>query len=166
MKFTLVAASFETFATLTITTGFIVVESVLSVVVRIDVDEVDVVELIVVDDMDEVEDVEEVDVVEVVDTDVEGGCIITPPLLPPPPLETVVVAVDVVEVDVEDIATVLNSMLFTVTGVDAESVINTLAETVFPKSAFGTCHRKVLDVPVIPVYSAFASRLSVIELNI
>ena len=56
-------------------------------------------------------------------------------------------------------------MLLTVAGVEAESVIKTFADIVLPASAVGTSHRKVLLVPVMPVYKAFAIRASVTVLN-
>ena len=64
-----------------------------------------------------------------------------------------------------DMVIELSRMLFTVTGFDAESVMNTFADMVLPASAVGTSHRKVLLVPVMPVYKAFAIRASVTVLN-
>ena len=96
----------------------------------------------------EVLDVDDVEVdVDAIDVDVE-------------------VDVDVVDVVVDcDIVIELSCMLLTVTGFDAESVMNTFADIVLPASAVGTSHRKVLLVPVIPVYRAFAIRASVTVLN-
>ena len=152
-----------TVAVFTIITGLIVVdvEVVFTLVVVDGVDvEVDV-------DVDE-----EVDDVVDVEVEVDEGIMvfsIMPPLFPPPLLETVVVTVVVAVVDVDvvevvdvvvvDVVVVTGAdmviedrlTLFAVTGVEAESVMNTFADMVFPASAAGTSHRKVLDVPVIPV---------------
>ena len=69
-----------------------------------------------------------------------------------------------------DMVIELSCMLFTVTGFDAESVIITLAPTVFPASAEGITHANELDVsgdvPVIPVKSMFATRFPVIVFTI
>lgn len=149
-KLTFATVPAETVASFTITTGFIVVVA-------------DVV-LIVVDVVEEVDEDVDVDVDEevddVVDVEVEDdkGIIvfsIMPPLFPPPLLETVVVTVavvvEVVVVTGAEIVIVDRLTLFAVIGVEAESVMNTFADTVLPASADGTSHRKVLDVPDIPV---------------
>ena len=56
--------------------------------------------------------------------------------------------------------------LFVVSEEYALSVIITLAWTVFPASDEGIVHAKLLLVPVIPVYKAFARRFPVIVLVI
>ena len=164
----------DIFADFTIITGFIVDVAVVDLTVEVDeVEIVDIEDVVDAEDVDvDVEiDVEVVDDVEVDDTEVEGGWIITPPLPLPPPLPegaTVVVKVvlDVVDVVVDrDMVMMLNCMLLTVTGFDAESIMNTFADMVLPASAVGTNHRKVLLVPVIPVYRAFATRASVTVLK-
>ena len=178
----------DIFADSAIITGFIVDVEVVDLTVEVeDVEDVDAED---VEDVEDIEvDVEVVDDVEVDDMDVEGGWIIIPPLPLPPPLpegatvvvkvvlDAVDVEVDVEVVDVEvlvdvvdvvvdnDIVMMLNCMLLTVTGFDAESVMNTFADIVLPASAVGTNHRKVLLVPVIPVYRAFATRASVTVLK-
>ena len=187
VKFTLPALVPDTLTLLETTIGAIVVEGLIEEVLVIDV-EVDNVEVVDTEDVVDVEDVDvdvETDVevvedVEVDDTEVEGGFIIIPPLPLPPPLPegaTVVVKVvlDVVDVEVlvdvvdvvvdKDMVMTLNCTLLTVTGFDAESVMNTFADIVLPASAVGTSHRKVLLVTVIPVYNAFATRASVTVLN-
>ena len=65
-------------------------------------------------------------------------------------------------------ATTVRVPVFTelvVSGVEAESVMNTFADIVLPASAVGTSHRKVLLVPAIPTYRAFATRASVTVLK-
>ena len=169
----------DIFADFAIITGFIVDVEIVGLTVEVeDVEDVDAEDVVDVEDVD-VEEVE-VDDVEVDDTDVEGGWIIIPPLPLPPPLPegaTVVVKVvlDVVDVEVlvdvvdvvvdKNMVMTLNCTLLTVTGFDAESVMNTFADIVLPASAVGTSHRKVLLVTVIPVYRAFATRASVTVLN-
>ena len=64
------------------------------------------------------------------------------------------------------IVNVPDSTLFVVSGVEAESVIITLASTVFPASAEGITHAKLLVVPVIPVKSMFATKFPVIVFTI
>ena len=173
----------DIFADSVIITGFIVDVEVVDLTVEVeDVEDVDA------EDVEDIEvDVEVVDDVEVDDTDVEGGWIIIPPLPLPPPLpegatvvvrvvldvDDVEVNVDAMDVDVDvvdvvvdcDMVIELSCMLLTVTGFDAESVMNTFADMVLPASAVGTSHRKVLLVPVMPVYKAFAIRASVTVLN-
>lgn len=178
VKFTLPALVPDTLTLLETTIGAIVVEGLIEdvLVIDVEVDEVEIVDIEDVVDAEDVDvdveiDVEVVDDVEVDDTEVEGGWIITPPLPLPPPLPegaTVVVKVvlDVVDVVVDrDMVMMLNCMLLTVTGFDAESIMNTFADMVLPASAVGTNHRKVLLVPVIPVYRAFATRASVTVLK-
>lgn len=58
-----------------------------------------------------------------------------------------------------------DSTLFSVSGVVALSVTITFAFTVFPASALGKAHAKLLDVDDTPVYSTFASWVPVIELT-
>ncbi len=128
--------------------------------------DVEVVFMLVVVDCVDVEVDEDVDgdvdeeVDEVVDVEVEVDeevmvFSITPPLFPPPLLETVVVTVvvvvEVVVVTGADIVMGERLTLFAVIGVDAESVMNTFADTVLSVSAEGTSHMKVFDVPDIPV---------------
>ena len=183
VKFTLPALVPDTLTLLETTIGAIVVEGLIEDVLVIDV-VVDDFEVVNIDDVVDVEevavDVEVVDDVEVEDIEVEGGLIITPPLPLPPPLPegavvVVRVVLDVVDVEVlvevvdvvvdRDMVMMLNCMLLTVTGFDAESVMNTFADIVLPASAVGTNHRKVSLVPVIPVYRAFATRASVTVLK-
>ena len=150
-KLTFETAPADTFAFLMITTGFIVVVNDVELLVTavVDVEDVECVEVDVDEEVDDVVDVE-------VEDD-EGIIVfsIMPPLLPPLLLETVVVTVvvvvDVVVVTGADMVIEDRLTLFAVTGVEAESVINTFADTVLPASVDGTNHRKVLDVPVIPV---------------
>ena len=66
----------------------------------------------------------------------------------------------------DTIVNVPDLTLLVVSGVVAESVIITFACTVFPASAVGIVHAKLLDVPVIPVNNMFATRLPVIVLVI
>ena len=81
------------------------------------------------------------------------------------------VLVDVVDVVVDkNMVMTLNCTLLTVTGFDAESVMNTFAASVFPARFEGITHAKELvvsgDVPVIPVNNMFATRFPVIVLTI
>lgn len=170
VKFKRVTFPAETLASCTAMTGFaVVVGAVVTelIIVLIDVEaeveEVDAVVEVLVEVEVEVEVEVVVDCVVVVPS-------IMPPLVPDPLFDTVVVAVDVevvVEVVVgEDIVTMLSSMLFSVTGVEAESVMRMFPDIALPASAAGISHRKVLLVPVIPPYNAFARTESVIELKI
>ena len=173
VKFTLPALVPDTLTLLETTIGAIVVEGLIEDVIVIDV-EVEDVEVVDAEDVVEVEDVD------VDNTEVDGGEIIIPPLPLPPPLPegaavVVKVVIDVVDVEVlvdvvdvvvdKNMVMTLNCTLLTVTGFDAESVMNTFADIVLPASAVGTSHRKVLLVTVIPVYRAFATRASVTVLN-
>ena len=56
--------------------------------------------------------------------------------------------------------------LFVVSGVLAESVMNTFAASVFPARFDGITHANEFVVPVIPVNNMFATRLPVIVLTI